>query len=69
MKRFRLVRDRDISGVSGTGIVAEGAEFSDGTCVLRWLTEIYAMNIYKSVENLIYVHGHEGATRVEWIDS
>jgi hypothetical protein len=42
MKRFRLVRDRDVSGVSGTGIVAEGTMFSDGTCVLRWLTEIYS---------------------------
>jgi len=37
MRRFLLVRDCDPSGVSGTGIVAEGVQFSDGTAVMHWL--------------------------------
>ena len=36
MRVFALIRDVDVSGVSGTGVVAEGVQFSDGTCVLRW---------------------------------
>ena len=38
MRIFSLVRHEDVSGVSGTGRVADGVEFNDGTVVLRWLT-------------------------------
>lgn len=34
---YLLVRDTDVSGVSGLGAVAECVVFSDGTTVLRWL--------------------------------
>ena len=37
MRTFELHRDTDVSGVSGTGVVAEGVEFADGTTVVRWL--------------------------------
>jgi hypothetical protein len=30
MRRSQLHRDHDVSGISGTGLVAEGAAFSDG---------------------------------------
>lgn len=42
--------------------VAQGAEFGDGTCVLRWLSEHRSTVIYASRKALIAVHGHEGAT-------
>jgi hypothetical protein len=35
MRLFLLIRNEDVSGVSGTGIVAEGVEFSDGTVAMR----------------------------------
>ena len=35
-RAFVLQRNEDETGVSGTGIVAEGVEFSDGTVALRW---------------------------------
>ena len=35
MKLFQLHRHEDESGVSGTGIVAEGVQFSDGKCALK----------------------------------
>lgn len=39
-RRFLLVRDRDISGVSGTGVVAEGVHWPHGDVVaLRWTSE------------------------------
>lgn len=34
---FVLDRVEDVSGVSGTGVVAEGIEFSDGVGALRWI--------------------------------
>ena len=36
---FQLLRRRDESGVSGTGVVLEGIVFSDSTTVVRWTTE------------------------------
>lgn len=68
LRRFLLVRESDPSGVSGTGIVAEGVEFSDGMAVLRWLREPYGLNVYLSVEDLLAVHGHGGKTWMHWID-
>jgi hypothetical protein len=68
IRRFLLVRERDLTGVSGTGIVAEGAMFSSGLSVLRWLREPFAVGMYQSISDLIAVHGHEGATQVQFID-
>lgn len=66
--RFWLVRIVDVSGTSGTGRVAQGVEFSDGTCAMRWLTERRSAGLYQSMEDLIEIHGHHGSTIVEWID-
>jgi hypothetical protein len=63
---FNLVRTEDISGVSGTGIVAEGAQFSTGKCVLSWVTKYRSVAVYDSLEELEAIHGHDGKTRVVW---
>jgi len=68
LRRFLLVREHDLTGVSGTGIVAEGVMFSGGRSVLQWLREPYAIGMFQSLNDLIAVHGHEGATHVEFID-
>lgn len=67
MKLFQLVRKVDISGVSGTGVVAEGVEFHDGQCAITWFGKVHSVNIYSSLEDLIKVHGHEGNTEVVFI--
>ena len=66
MKRFKLKRLEDESGVSGTGYVAEGVKFSDGQCVINWLTDTRSIGIYHSPVELIYIHGHGGKTILEW---
>lgn len=66
--RFQLHRDTDVSGVSGVGIVAEGARFGDGRAVMRWLTGVSSTAVYDSIEDLESIHGHNGATRVVWVD-
>lgn len=68
IKRFYVVRTEDVSGVSGTGRVAEGVEFTDGTCAIRWLSHTSATGVYANVKQLLIIHGHEDRTTVEYID-
>lgn len=67
-QRFKLMRKNDVSGVSGTGHVADGVVFHDGTTVIYWRTDNASVGVYKSIESLLSIHGHEGATSVEWVD-
>ncbi len=66
MKTFKLKRIEDESGVSGTGIVAEGVLSSHGKCALFWLTEYKSVAIYDSISELEAIHGHDGKTIIEW---
>lgn len=67
MDKFILVRKEDVSGVSGTGVVAEGVRFSTGKCVMAWVTEYKSVAIYDSIDELILIHGHDGRTEIQWI--
>lgn len=69
MKRFNLVRNEDETGVSGTGLVAQGVEFDDGTCAMRWLTSKASTAVYNDILDLEDIHGHNGKTVVVWIDN
>lgn len=68
MRRFLLKRTEDIHGVSGTGYVAEGVEFDDGSVAMSWLTDTSSIGIYRSVADVETIHGHEGRTTIKWID-
>lgn len=67
-RRFNLIRDEDVSGVSGEGLVAEGVVFSNGKAVLAWMTDKASVAVYDSVKDLIAIHGHDGKTRTEFVD-
>jgi len=69
MRLFNLHRDQDASGVSGTGVVAEGAEFSSGECALRWLSDSPSIGLYPSIDDIKRIHGHGGMTRVVWVEA
>ena len=68
MRRFQLERTTDVTGVSGTGIVAEGVQFLDGSVVLRWRPPIASTILHSSIANVEKVHCHGGATKVVWLD-
>lgn len=68
MRRFILIRVKDISGISGTGMVAEGTVFSDGLSVIHWLREPFATGVYTTLNDVIAVHGHQGGTQLQFID-
>src|SRR5262245_23447918 len=64
MRLFELHRAVDPTGTSGTGVVAQGCEFDDGTAILPWLTAKTSTAWYASVEDVVAIHGHNGATVV-----
>lgn len=68
MRRFKLVRHHDVSGVSGTGVVAEGIEFTDGSVAIRWHGPHPSTAAWPSIDDAIAVHGHSGSTEFVWID-
>jgi hypothetical protein len=69
MRRFHLHRVVDVSGVSGTGIVADGVEFPGGVVVIRWRGKHASTVVHEQgVASVEAIHGHGGQTRVIFID-
>lgn len=68
MRRFLLWRRQDPTGVSGTGIVAEGVVFGDGSTVVRWRGETRTTTVHEGLTSVERVHCHAGATRLLWCD-
>lgn len=66
---FVLDRHLDVSGVSGTGHVAEGVVWSDGAVALRWPGENATTTTFETgIDGVKAVHGHNGATEVQFLD-
>ncbi len=49
--------------------VAEGVEFVCGMVALSWYGSHQGVNVYHSMRTCIELHGHQGATKVEWVDA
>jgi hypothetical protein len=64
MKTFKLHRKVDVSGISGTGVVAFGCEFQNGFVLLHWSGEKPSIVFHQSLANVISVHCHNGATEI-----
>ena len=65
LRRFHFERLKDASGVSGCGRVAEGCLFTDsGEVVIHRLGKHSSINLYRSMEDVIHVHGHQGCTEI-----
>jgi hypothetical protein len=67
-RTFKLIRDEDVSFVSGTGFICEGVVFSDGHVALHWLGEMPTTTPMPTLEWVLKIHGHEGKTRLVWDD-
>jgi hypothetical protein len=65
-RTFKVMRNTDVSGVSGAGHVADGVLFGDGTTVLRWRSEHRSTAVYEDFETMRAIHGHDGATVFEF---
>jgi hypothetical protein len=64
VRLFQLHRDRDLTGFSGLGVVADGVVWPDGTVSMRWRGEIRTTVEAARITDIETIHGHDGATRV-----
>jgi hypothetical protein len=65
---FVLRRKVDVTGISGTGVVADGAVFPDGRVATRWRGGTTGVAQTCAWDNLVHVrriHGHDGNTELE----
>jgi hypothetical protein len=69
-RRFQLARHEDPTGVSGTGIVADGVVWPDGTATIHWRGE-HASYVHwpRGQVSVEAIHGHGGATTIDWVDA
>lgn len=68
-RTFTLQRDVDVTGVSGTGVVADGVEFDDDTVVIHWRGDTASTVVWSppnAMAKVEKIHGHGGATRIVW---
>ena len=68
MRRFVLERAEDLTGTSGTGVVAEGVVFSNGHVAYNWISPLATITTCLSVDVVERLHGHEGRTTVRFLD-
>lgn len=76
IRRFTAYRKLDISATHNENQVNpadepqyEGVVFSDGTCVLRWLTALRSTSVWTDLDTAMGIHGHpEYGTIIEWHD-
>lgn len=68
-RRFVVIRDEDVSHVSGTGLVCEGVEFSDKHAAIHWLGKWPLTTPHQDgVVSIKAIHGHENKTRLVYLD-
>jgi len=68
LRRFILYRNEDISGNSGTGVVASGVIFNNGHCAMCWNSLVSSIAIFSSVADVEMIHGHNGATELRILE-
>lgn len=71
-RRFHLVREVDVTGVSGTGVVAEGIEWTDLTVEIRWMVEGRPSSkvSWDNIGDAVSIHDHgNNSTHVRWLDA
>lgn len=64
MQEFYLMRDEDVSGTSGTGVVARGVVLPSGKAVLEWTSFHTSIALYNNLQDVEAIHGHGGKTKV-----
>lgn len=77
MRQFAMFRAQDISGLSGEGIVAEVAEFADGSVAMRWLPTTSPTArargvrpttvMHHDLTSVLALHDHDGRTTLRQV--
>lgn len=65
VKPFYLFRKVDVSGTSGTGVVAMGAIFPSGQVFMEWIASNHvSWNMFDNIEDVKTIHGHDGSSEI-----
>jgi hypothetical protein len=67
---FRMIRNNDETGISGTGVVLEGIVFSNGKCAVTWLSDAPCVTVWDNFEQFRAKHidSHpDNNTEIEWM--
>ena len=64
---FNLVREVDSTGLSGTGIVAQGIQFDNGNVVVCWLLNISSIVLFENLEDFKSVSCSHSRSEVKFI--
>ena len=67
-RRFVLNRLSDPTGISGTGVVADGVLFPNGKVAVSWRGRWTTVTVHESMDSVEAVHGHVGETQIFWLD-
>ncbi len=67
-RRFVLERTEDVSGLSGTGTVADGVVWPDGKVTIAWRGEHRSIAVWPDLDTALAIHGHGGATKAVFLD-
>lgn len=65
--RFKLVRTVDITGISGTGEIAYGVQYPDGSVDLCWLKH-GTHGYYKNIDQIWQIHCYNNNAAIMWMD-
>lgn len=70
MRRFYLARKEDVTGVSGTGRVADGVEFENGVVCLTWKSQFQSVTMLPSISLIekVYTHLGQHDTKIMFVD-
>jgi len=67
VKLYEMIRDEDVSGVSGTGPVGEIVEFENGWVAVSFYgftADVPNVIVYSKLSDADKIHGHAGRTRL-----
>lgn len=70
-RRFYLYRGEDPTGISGTGVVADGVVWQTGAVTLNWTGGGESYNTWPgpdAINEIERIHGHAGRTVIVWRD-
>jgi len=68
VKTFILYRTKDMTNVSGVGIVAQGTEYDNGKVTLAWSGRNATTASFDSLDAVRETHCHHGYTELIIID-
>lgn len=66
-RRFHLNRLVDETGMSGLGRVTDGIQLPNGVVVMWWLVPPYSVQIYRTVDEMHFIHKHGGRNTTELV--